>query len=144
MKHHISIIEWEELCKVACADSDIGMKLDASKVAEVYDLFQTSLHIECFPIKVDGVMVAGAVCAIDSFIYTEPWGCIGHFYVSPDYRNTKIAVKLLKMCNDWFDENKVKRVQITPNFYKEGNDNAIKFFKKSGFTTETLTLIKEN
>lgn len=54
--------------------------------------------------EIDGRIVAGAEVAFDYEYSIERVGYLSKFYVSPEGRRTTVGVRLIRACNEWFDD----------------------------------------
>lgn len=67
-----------------------------------------------------------------SSVHKEDVGCLSQFYIQEEYRKSGVGSVLFKMSMDWlkqFDE-----VEDYFIFVSNGNDNALEFYKRKGFT----------
>ena len=135
----VTFEEFNQICLLSSEEAGKEYCLSAAK--DAYALYSSGGNIGYEVVRRDGLIAGGAVLATDRFCYKRPVGGIMHFYVFPEYRGTKVAAKLLKMCDNWFRDRNVS--EIIASLTMDVDGNAASFFKKLGYNKEIVTLIKE-
>ena len=59
-------------------------------------------------------------------------GCLSNLYLREPYRKSGLGAKLFQMTMEWLES--FDDVDLTFVFISNGNDNALKFYQKNGFT----------
>jgi diamine N-acetyltransferase len=72
---------------------------------------------------------------LQNYIY----GHVSDIVIRPDYKRTGVGSKLFKTIEMWFKENEVKEISLTVFSF---NEEAIAFYKKTGFSNRHCTMIK--
>jgi ribosomal protein S18 acetylase RimI-like enzyme len=67
------------------------------------------------------------------------YGHISDIVIRPDHKRTGVGSKLFKSIEKWFKENEVKEISLTVFSF---NEEAIAFYKKTGFTNRHCTMTK--
>ncbi|WP_066062109.1 GNAT family N-acetyltransferase [Neobacillus soli] len=65
-------------------------------------------------------------------------GCLSQFYIKEEYRQYGIGSKLFNMSMDWL--NKFNDVEDYFIFVSNGNENALEFYKRKGFSVSNVIL----
>lgn len=65
-------------------------------------------------------------------------GCLSQFYIKEEYRQYGIGSKLFNMSMEWL--NKFDDVEDYFIFVSNGNENALEFYKRKGFSVSNVIL----
>lgn len=65
-------------------------------------------------------------------------GCLSQFYIKEEYRQFGIGSKLFNMSMEWL--NKFDDVEDYFIFVSNGNENALEFYKRKGFSVSNVIL----
>lgn len=65
-------------------------------------------------------------------------GCLSQFYIKEEYRQYGIGSKLFNMSMEWL--NKFDEVEDYFIFVSNGNENALEFYKRKGFSVSNVIL----
>ncbi len=92
---------------------------------------------DCSYIAVEGEMIVGAILAG----HDGRRGFINHLAVAPEYRKQGIATKLIQLAENAFKKNGIHKSAL---FVLKDNYSGIEFYKKIGWTEETIVDIYSN
>jgi ribosomal protein S18 acetylase RimI-like enzyme len=67
-----------------------------------------------------------------STVYQKNVGCLSQFYIKEEYRQYGIGSKLFNLSMNWL--NQFEDVEDYFIFVSNGNDDALEFYKRKGFT----------
>jgi len=84
---------------------------------------------------------AGNIRVLPNYLGNKKVGYISHMFVSDKYKNKNIGNKLLEKLEDWFSEKSVQHIELEVLIQ---NEAACRFWKKKGFITDNLRMVKVN
>jgi GNAT superfamily N-acetyltransferase len=136
--------EFLMLCERFLDESAYDLKFSKSNALLTYYGYVNTPDAEFIVIRDDdGTVQAAALVMLDYFAHTRPFGYIVKFYVLPEYRGGTIAVRLIKKCNEWFDEHGTITDFSTP-LAKIGDENiALGLLKRLGYDNEASQMYRE-
>lgn len=122
---------------------DMGYDLTLDEIAN--DILRTIIDGVVIYVEDDGKpagMMSGVSCY--HFWIKETWAHEHWFFIHPDYRNKRIAAKLVDFFCEWAKIKGYQSVIITPNKFGSLNPEILaKCLEKKGMTMHGYTLRKE-
>jgi len=92
---------------------------------------------DCSYVAIESGKIVGAILAG----HDGRRGFINHLAVAPEYRKRGIATKLIQLAEDAFKKNGIHKSAL---FVLKDNYSGIEFYKKIGWTEETVVHIYSN
>lgn len=77
---------------------------------------------------------------VSASINNDNRGYVEDLFVKEECRNMKIGKKLFSKILEWFDENKIKRMEL---HVSTGNEKVLGFYEKFGLKKDGYTLMKQ-
>ena len=126
--------EFIELCHEFLDESGWNLTFQKEYAEHTYKFYTDDIASDFVVIRDDeGKVMAAAILSLDYFAHIEPFGYIVKFYVRKGERNGKVAIKLIELCNRWFDDRKTVACFVSPLAKIGTPEAAIRLLGKMGY-----------
>lgn len=99
-----TIADIAKACKLFIEESGYNLKYNSDNTTRTLWSMYTDPDTDMFVYYVDDSIAGFAIVQKTDEFHTEHFGYINKFYILPEYRRTKAAVKLMEEVTQWFDK----------------------------------------